>query len=145
MKRGRKAPFLLLISTDAQYISCQLKSRRVPVLGRGFIKQRKAFGNAMVFAPAQLTFIVSAFSLPKICDREANAVTAIFTSVNAVLRNKRAMMLWAGMIVALTAIGFATALIGLADSISVLGHATWHAYRETIDASAWPSNDPALV
>jgi uncharacterized membrane protein len=51
------------------------------------------------------------------------------------------MMVWALLIVALTAIGFVTALLGLAVTIPVLGHATWHAYRDTIDASAWPSND----
>ena len=75
-----------------------------------------------------------------ICDRDADAVTAIVTSVNAVLRNKRAMLLWAFCIVALTAIGFATALIGLAVVVPLLGHATWHAYRETIDATAWPAH-----
>jgi len=35
----------------------------------------------------------------------------------------------------LTAIGFVTALLGLAVTIPVLGHATWHAYRDTIDAA----------
>ena len=39
---------------------------------------------------------------------------------------------------ALTALGLATALLGLAIGIPVLGYATWHAYRETIDAGAWP-------
>ena len=36
---------------------------------------------------------------------------------------------------------FVTAPIGLAVTIPVLGHATWHACRDTIDASAWPAND----
>jgi uncharacterized membrane protein len=85
--------------------------------------------------------VFSAFSLPMICDCEADAVTAIVTSVNAVLRNKRVMAVWALLIVGLTAIGFLTALLGLAVTIPVLGHATWHAYRDTIDASAWPAND----
>ena len=88
-----------------------------------------------------LTFLFSAFSLPMICDRDADAVTAIVTSVNAVLRNKPAMAVWALLIVALTALGFATALLGLAVVIPVLGYATWHAYQETIDASAWPTQD----
>ena len=85
-----------------------------------------------------IAFTFSAFSLPMICDRDADAVTAIVTSVNAVLRNKPAMAVWAGLIVLLTAAGFATALVGLAVVIPVLGYATWHGYRETIDASAWP-------
>jgi uncharacterized membrane protein len=96
-------------------------------------------GSAVGSIFALLTFMFSAFSLPMICDREADAVTAIVTSVNAVLRNKRAMFVWILLIVGLTGIGFATAMIGLAVTIPLLGHATWHAYRETVDASAWPA------
>lgn len=99
-----------------------------------------AIGSAVGSIFALLTFLLSAFSLPMICDRDADAITAIVTSVNAVLRNRPAMALWVVLIVALTAIGFATALLGLAVTIPVLGYATWHAYRETIDASAWPAN-----
>jgi uncharacterized membrane protein len=44
------------------------------------------------------------------------------------------------MILALVAIGFATAFIGLAVTMPLVGHATWHAYREAVDASAWPRN-----
>jgi uncharacterized membrane protein len=73
-----------------------------------------------------------------ICDREADAVTAIVTSINAVLCNKAVMLRWALPIVALTAAGFFSALIGLAVIVPVLGHTTWHACREAIDASAWP-------
>ncbi|MBX3661142.1 MAG: DUF2189 domain-containing protein [Burkholderiales bacterium] len=97
-------------------------------------------GSAVGSIFALLAFVFSAFSLPMICDRETDAVTAIVTSVNAVLRNKPAMAVWALLIVLLTGIGFATALLGLAVTIPVLGHATWHAYRDTIDASAWPES-----
>ena len=96
-------------------------------------------GTAVGAVFCGLTFVLSAFSLPMICDRDADAVTAIVTSVNAVLRNKGPMAVWALLIVALTALGFVTALLGLAVIIPVLGYATWHAYEETIDASAWPA------
>jgi uncharacterized membrane protein len=99
-----------------------------------------AIGSAVGSIFALLSFAISAFSLPMICDRGTDAITAVVTSVNAVLRNKKAMAVWVGLIVLLTGIGFATALIGLAVTIPVLGHATWHGYRETIDASAWPAN-----
>lgn len=100
-----------------------------------------AIGSAVGSIFALLTFAFSAFSLPMICDRDADAITAVVTSVNAVLRNKPAMAVWILLIVALTAVGIATALIGLAVTIPLLGHATWHGYRETIDASAWPLSD----
>lgn len=104
-----------------------------------------AIGSAVGSIFALLTFAFSAFSLPMICDRDADAITAIVTSVNAVLRNKRAMVVWVLVIVLLTAVGFATALIGLAVTIPLLGHATWHAYRDTIDASAWPEGSDAAL
>ena len=88
-----------------------------------------------------ITFLFSAFSLPMICDRDTDAVTAIVTSVNAVLRNKAAMAMWAMLIVVLTGLGFATGLLGLAVVIPVLGYATWHAYGEVVDAAAWPLNE----
>lgn len=99
-----------------------------------------AIGSAVGSIFALLTFMFSAFSLPMICDRDADAITAIVTSVNAVLRNKPAMAVWVLLIVGLTALGFATALLGLAVAIPLLGYATWHGYRETIDASDWPRN-----
>ncbi len=92
---------------------------------------------------AGVMFAASAFSLPMIMDRKVDAITAVITSVNAVLRNKKPMLLWA-MIVMLTVIlGFATALLGFLVLLPIIGHATWHAYKETIDASAWPKNSEA--
>lgn len=83
-------------------------------------------------------FTASAFSLPMIKDRDTDAITAVLSSANAVLRNKGPMAVWAVIIVAGVAIGFATALVGLAVTVPLLGHATWHAYSDTIDASRWP-------
>jgi len=92
---------------------------------------------------AGVVFAASAFSLPMIMDRKADAITAVVTSANAVLRNKKPMLLWAAIIVLTVLLGFATALIGFLVLLPVIGHATWHAYRETIDASAWAKNRPA--
>ncbi len=97
-----------------------------------------AIGSAVGSLFALVVFAVSAFSLPMFVDRRTDAVTAVVTSINAVLRNKAPMLVWALLIVLAVAIGFATGLIGLAVTMPLIGHATWHAYRETIDASAWP-------
>jgi len=87
---------------------------------------------------AAITFAISAFSLPMIDDRQTDAVTAVVTSINAVLRNKRAMLNWAAIIALSVLIGFATAFLLFVVMIPLLGYATWHGYLETIDASAWP-------
>ena len=84
----------------------------------------------MIFAG--LAFSANLFALPMILHQDADGATAILTSINAVLRNTRVLALWALLIFVLTAVGFATALIGLAFITPVLGYATWHAYRETI-------------
>ena len=99
-------------------------------------------------------FSFAAFSLPMLVDRRADAVTAVVTSVNAVLRNKPAMVVWAATIVLAVAPGFALLMLGrdrgsglavvmalLGITLPVIGHATWHAYRAAIDASAWPPNE----
>lgn len=100
-----------------------------------------AIGSAVGSVFAALTFASAAVSLPMIADREVDMVTACISSVNAVLRNKLPMLLWASLIALLTAIGFATALLGLALVMPWLAYATWHAYRETLDAEAWPRLD----
>jgi len=51
------------------------------------------------------------------------------------------MLLWAALIGLSVVLGFATALIGFIVLLPVIGHATWHAYQETIDASEWPLNE----
>jgi uncharacterized membrane protein len=91
---------------------------------------------------AAVVFAASAFSLPMLLDRKADPITAVVTSVNAVLRNKAPMLVWGGLIGASLLLGFATAFLGFLILMPVIGHATWHAYRETIDASAWPPNGP---
>lgn len=87
---------------------------------------------------AGVTFSASAFSLPMIMHRDVDSVTAIVTSINAVLRNKVAMLVWLAVIMAGLALGFATAFVGLIVILPVIGFAAWHGYLETIDAGAFP-------
>jgi uncharacterized membrane protein len=71
-------------------------------------------------------------SLPMMLDRGTDAITSVLTSINAVLRNKGVMLLWAAIIALLVLVGFATAYLGLAIVLPLIGHASWHAYRETV-------------
>ena len=81
---------------------------------------------------ALLTFAISAISVPMMLDRRADFVTAMMTSLQAFAVNLEAMVLWGLMIVGLTLIGFATLLVGLVFFMPMLGHATWHAYRDLV-------------
>ena len=75
-------------------------------------------------------FVLSAISIPMLLDRDVDIYTAMATSLIAVGRNIPAMAIWAALIVVLTAVGFATLLLGMIVIFPVLGHATWHAYRD---------------
>ena len=90
-------------------------------------------GSVVGAAFAVLVFGVSAFSLPLIMDRDLDVISSVITSLKAVSNNKPAMIVWAAVIVASVALGFATAFVGLAITMPVIGYATWHAYRETIE------------
>jgi uncharacterized membrane protein len=104
-----------------------------------------AIGSAVGALFAAITFTASAFSLPMIMHRRVDAVTAVVTSVNAVLRNKRAMLVWLTLIVLGVLLGVATAFVGLAVTLPVIGYAAWHGYLETIDASGFPRHDVGIT
>jgi uncharacterized membrane protein len=87
---------------------------------------------------AFLVFAFSVVSIPLMMDRDQDAVTAMIASFLALVRNPAAMVVWAAIIVSLTVIGFATLYIGLAFAIPLLGHATWHAYRELVEPAPPP-------
>jgi uncharacterized membrane protein len=94
------------------------------------------YGTAIGFLFAVVTFSVSVVSFPLLVDRDVEAPVAVFTSLKAVLKNPVTMALW-GLIVALSlAIGALLLFAGLAVVIPVLGHATWHLYRKTVE---WPA------
>ncbi len=81
---------------------------------------------------AAVVFILSVVAVPLIIDRHASALDAMWISTKAVFWNLPAMLVWAGLIVVLTAAGFATFLLGMIIVAPLLGHATWHAYRDLI-------------
>ena len=96
-----------------------------------------AIGSTVGSIFAGICFAAAAFSLPMIVDRDVDMVTAIVSSINAVLRNKPAMLIWIGIIVAMTGLGFASLGFGLVVVIPVLGYASHHAYIDIVDAHAW--------
>ena len=75
---------------------------------------------------------VSAVAAPMLVDLDVDAASAMATSVKAIGTNPAAMALWAVLIVVLVGIGFATMLVAMIVLLPLLGHATWHAYRELV-------------
>ena len=95
-------------------------------------------GSAVGSIFASVSFAASVFSLPMLANRDIDVITAVISSINAVLRNKPAMLVWAVLICSLTMVGFLTAGIGLIIIIPWLAYATWHGYRAALDTSGWP-------
>jgi uncharacterized membrane protein len=85
---------------------------------------------------ASIVFAVSVVSIPLMLDRGQDAVTSMIASTYALIRNFPQVSLWAVVVVALTAVGFATFFFGLIVLTPILGHATWHAYRDLVEPQA---------
>ncbi|HEX5092419.1 MAG TPA: DUF2189 domain-containing protein, partial [Burkholderiales bacterium] len=84
-------------------------------------------------ALALFVFATSSLSLPLLLDRQdMDTITAAIVSFNALRANLAAMVAWAACIVVLTAVGFASAYLGLVVALPLIGHMTWHAYRESV-------------
>ncbi len=87
---------------------------------------------------ASLVFAATVVAVPLLLDRDVEIPTAMLASVQAVAENPLPMALWAALIMLLTLIGMAPLLLGLVLAIPVLGHASWHAYTDLVDASGLP-------
>jgi len=85
---------------------------------------------------AAVTFAATVVSVPLLLDREISLGAALATSVRAVGENPLAMALWAALIMLLTLLSMVTFMLGFTITIPVIGHASWHAYRDVVDASA---------
>jgi len=93
-------------------------------------------GHVFGFVFALVAFSVGVISFPLLLDRDVGAACAVQASVRAVLANPVPMALWAAIIAVLLMIGSAPLLVGLAIVMPVLGHASWHLYRRTVEPSA---------
>ena len=58
---------------------------------------------------------------------------SIQTSLDVVVRNPLAMVVWSALIAAIMIAGFASLLFGMIVLIPMLGHASWHAYRGLVE------------
>jgi len=107
----------------------------------GFLEQVLRFENLEFLSVyfmvgllfATIVFAVSVVSIPLMLDRNQDAITAMLASVGALARNPATMMAWAFGIVAMTIVGFMTFHIGLVVLMPIIGHASWHAYRDLVE------------
>ena len=91
-----------------------------------------AVGNAVGAALSLILFSLTVVSFPLLLDRDVDFVTAMVTSVRAVVTSPLPMIGWAALIVVLLALSAMPYFLGLLVTLPVLGHTTWHLYRRII-------------
>lgn len=82
---------------------------------------------------AALAFAVSVVATPMLLDREVSAIVAMRASLEAVWRNRLNMIGWAATLATLGAVGLACLFVGLAVTMPIAAHASWHAYRDLVE------------
>lgn len=83
-------------------------------------------------------FASSVVSMPLLLDRRVSVLEAVLTSWKAVLSHPVTLALWAFLLMGLSLLGIFSLFLGLIPVVPLLGHASWHAYREMVDASDLP-------
>jgi uncharacterized membrane protein len=83
---------------------------------------------------AGIVFAISVVSFPLLLDRDIGVPQAIATSIAASIVNWRVLIGWGALIVLFSIAGIVTLCVGLIVTMPLLGHATWHAYRDIVAA-----------
>jgi uncharacterized membrane protein len=78
---------------------------------------------------ATIIFSVSAMIL----DRRTDAITAGLTSIRLVLTQPVVLLSWAAIITILVVLAMLPSFAGLLVVGPILGHASWHAYRASVE------------
>lgn len=88
------------------------------------------FGVGFVFA--SIAFAISVVSVPLMLDRNTDTMMALFCSARALWCNPGPLYLWAALIVLLIGASLLLWFVPLIFTAPLVGHATWHAYRDLV-------------
>lgn len=113
--------------------------RHVVLARDGFLFELWLTLGGVLAAPI---FSSTVIAMPLLLDRRVTLLQAVLTSWRVVLANPLPMAFWAALIMGFSLLGLASALLGLIVVIPLLGHASWHAYRDLVDVSALPEREP---
>jgi uncharacterized membrane protein len=97
----------------------------------GWVLIAAGIGVGFLFAVTVLA--ISVISFPLLLDRPVSAATALRASLRAVAMNPGPMALWGLIVAGGLVIGSLPFFLGLVVVFPVLGHATWHLYRQVVE------------
>ncbi len=112
--------------------------QHVMLAKEGFVFELWLALGGLLAAPM---FASSVVSIPLLLDRRVTLMQAVLTSWRTVLANPLPMAFWSALIMGFTLLGLASALLGLIAIVPMLGHASWHAYRDLVDVSDLPERE----
>jgi uncharacterized membrane protein len=124
----------LLLGLNASFSSIQEFMTVVLTTNEGLLFL--AIGNLDGAALSLILFSLTVVSFPLLLDREVDFVTAMVTSVRAVVMSPLPMIGWAAIVVVLLIVSALPYFLGLLVTVPVLGHATWHLYRRIVEPVA---------
>lgn len=116
--------------------------RHVVLAREGWLFEAWLALGSLLAAPI---FASSVVAMPLLLDRRATVLQAVLTSWQTVVTNPVPMALWAALILGFTLLGLGSLLLGLVAVMPMLGHASWHAYRDLVDVSDLPAREPAAA
>jgi uncharacterized membrane protein len=82
-------------------------------------------------------FSLTVVSFPMLLDRDIDFITAMITSVRAVVTSPVPMIGWALVVTVTLIVSMLPFFAGLLIALPILGHTTWHLYRALV-----PPADP---
>ena len=89
-------------------------------------------GNLVGAALGLAVFSITAISFPMLLHKDVDFITGMITSIRSVIVNPKTMISWAIFIAFMLGISLASLFLGMVITLPLLGHATWHLYRRTI-------------
>jgi uncharacterized membrane protein len=113
--------------------------RHVVLNPEGYLFELWLMLGGLMAAPV---FASSVVAMPLLLDRQLNTLQAVLTSWKVVMTHPMPMVLWAFLIMGLSMVGILSLFIGLILIIPLLGHASWHAYRDLVDTQDVPERMP---
>lgn len=88
------------------------------------------------FVFASFVFAVGVISAPMMLDRKSDTLTAVFSSVRSLHANPKALYVWALLVVVIIGLSLLAGFLPLLLTAPLVGHATWHAYRDLVAVDA---------
>lgn len=93
---------------------------------------------------AAIVFAIGVVSVPMLLERRVTLRDAVLASVRVVGEHPFTMALWAAVIMAATLVA-ALSVVGWVVVAPLLGHASWHAYRDLVGEGAPPAGTPSAA